>query len=109
MSTSATSSQPRWRRDGAELFYLTGVPNPTGSVMSVTVEATSAGLRFGIPQRLFDSYAIQAAHTAGTFSYAVAPDGKRFLVARQIAAANSNPAESPLTVVLNWTSMLPSR
>jgi hypothetical protein len=77
-------------------------------MMSVNVETTRAGLRFGIPERLFDSYAIPVVeHVPQTFSYSVTADGKRFLVARQLAAANANPAETPLTVVLNWTAMLP--
>ena len=76
-------------------------------MMSVDVETTSRGLQFGIPAKLFDSYAISilAPHPAG-FSYSVSSDGKRFLVARQLAAANVNPAETPLTVVLNWQAAL---
>jgi hypothetical protein len=67
-------------------------------------------LRFGIPERLFDSYAVPIlAPHASAFSYAVTSDGKRFLVARQLAAANANPAETSLTVVLNWPAMLGPR
>jgi eukaryotic-like serine/threonine-protein kinase len=106
-------TQPRWRRDGKELFYLTVLltnVSGTAGMMSVDVEAAGAGLRFGIPERLFDSYALGfgEAHPPA-FSYSVTSDGKRFLVARQLAAENSNPEETPLTVVLNWTSLLARR
>jgi hypothetical protein len=103
-------TQPRWRRDGKELFYLTALDTNvsnggTAGMMSVSVAAAGTGLRFGIPEKLFDSYAlgIGVAHPPA-FSYAVTSDGKRFLVARQLAAENSN--TTPLTVDLNWTSLL---
>jgi hypothetical protein len=67
-------------------------------------------LRFGIPKKLFDAYGvgIVAPHPPA-FNYSVSSDGKRFLIARQLAAANANPAEMPLTVVLNWASALRPR
>jgi eukaryotic-like serine/threonine-protein kinase len=111
-------NQPRWRGDGKELFYLTGVTasvsnGGTAGMRSVRVEAAGAGLRFGIPERLFDSYALWiggiGANHPPAFSYSVTSDGKRFLVARQFAAENSDPAEMPLTVVLNWTALLRPR
>jgi Tol biopolymer transport system component len=40
---------PRWKPDGAELFYLTD----DGAVMAVSVTPTRDGARFGPPTRLF--------------------------------------------------------
>ncbi len=102
--------QPRWRRDGRELFYLHA---PQGSasqqaMMSVTLEPAGAGLKFGVPAALFDAYAASSLHGGlpMVFQYAVSSDGNRFLVARQLGAENAAPGETPLTVVLNWTSLL---
>lgn len=111
--STAGGVQPRWRHDGRELFYLAAVPGISGggitTMMSVKVDAAGAGLKFGIPEALFNSYAAPAGHAAPIFQYSVSSDGNRFLVARQLAAANSNPAETPLTIVLNWTSMFDPR
>jgi hypothetical protein len=77
--------------------------------MAISVEATPAGLRLGTPTMLFDSYASLAQHQGSTFNYAVTSDGQRFLVARQRVLSKFNPAATPLTVVLNWTSALAAR
>ena len=106
------ATQPRWRGDGKELFYVQGATYGSGVIprfMSVNVEAMGNSLRFGIPEALFDSYAALGDHLAPAYSYAVSADGKRFLVARQLAAEGSNPGEGPLTVVLNWTAAVKLR
>jgi serine/threonine protein kinase/Tol biopolymer transport system component len=107
--STAGGTQPRWRGDGQELFYVVLPPSGAGTLMSVKVEATTAALRFGIPERLFDSHAIAPEHAPPAFGYSVTADGKRFLVARPLVAVNANPAETPLTVVLNWPSALRPR
>lgn len=113
--STAGGTQPRWRRDGKELFYLAQTPgfssgDSTG-MMSVNVEAAGAGLQFGIPEALFDSYAATVGPQTHTpvFQYSVSADGKRFLVAHRLTVGNANPAEVPLTVILNWTSALSAR
>jgi serine/threonine protein kinase/Tol biopolymer transport system component len=87
--------QPRWRRDGKELFFLAG----DGSMMSV--EISGAGeVRTEPPKRLFhanlrveDSKAL----------YDVTSDGQRFLIiAGGVAFGNSD-----IEMVLNWPSLLP--
>ena len=75
-------------------------------MVSVDVERTSEGLRFGTPVTLFESYPVLLTSHPPAFSYSVTPDGQRFLMARQLAAATANPAETPLTVVLNWEAAL---
>jgi Tol biopolymer transport system component len=104
--------QPRWRGDGKELFYMAPagqVGIGIGRVMAVSVQRTATALRLGDPTALFDSYVSVAEHQGASFNYAVTADGQRFLVARQRVLTNSNPAATPLTVVLNWTSALPQR
>jgi len=52
------SEEPRWRADGKELFFKTSLPG-TGraSLWSVSVISDGAGLRLGVPQKLFDTRA----------------------------------------------------
>jgi len=42
-------SQPRWRRDGKELFYLA----PDGSIMGVPISMTASGLQAQAPAALW--------------------------------------------------------
>jgi Tol biopolymer transport system component len=84
---------PFWRRDGKELFFL--APN---AVMAVDVEL-GARFRVGVPNQLFQFPAFGA---IGAYLRAsVARDGKRILL-----ATTGTEEESPLTVLLNWTSAL---
>ncbi|HKH70702.1 MAG TPA: protein kinase, partial [Vicinamibacterales bacterium] len=87
-------TQPRWRPDGRELFYLA----PDGKMMSVSIRGNDT-LETDAPRPMFntplDSRALRQ-------TYAVAPDGQRFLL--QMPSASSS---STLTVVLNWPGLLP--
>jgi Tol biopolymer transport system component len=97
--SSGGGTQPRWRRDGKELFYIA----PDGKLMAVDVK-TAPRFEAGIPHALFDSR-IWIPTSAIAFRYDVTPDGQRFLVntARQGEAAA---APDAITVVLNWTAGL---
>jgi hypothetical protein len=96
--SSNGGAMPRWRADGAELFYLaadqylTAVPSSTGETPS-----------FGTPARLFRMpVLVQGSESTGLpMSYDVTPDGQRVLV----YASPENP-EPPMTVVANWPSAL---
>jgi Tol biopolymer transport system component len=83
-------TQPLWRGDGRELFFLT----PDGTMMAASINATH-GFEAGIAQPLFAS---GVASTVNRRQYAVTRDGKRFLVI--VAQQRSSP--TPLTVVVNW-------
>jgi len=87
-------TQPRWRPDGRELFYLA----PDGKMMSASIRGNDT-LETDAPRLLFntplDPHALRQ-------SYAVSPDGQRFLL--QVPSASSS---STLTVVLNWPGLLP--
>jgi Tol biopolymer transport system component len=86
--------QPRWRRDGKELYYLA----PDGKLMAVDI---GAGLKLdcGPPRELFDS---GLRMNPLLDQYAVTPDGQRFLVLKPQDAA-----DTPLSVVLNWDADIP--
>jgi Tol biopolymer transport system component len=89
-------SQPRWRRDGSELFYI----RADGTLMVVPI-LRSAGqdLEVGPATPLFRT------HLANISSpkpqYAVSQDGQRFLMAVEADATSA-----PITVVQNWTASL---
>src|SRR5262249_15622289 len=90
--STAGGTQPRWRRDGKELFYA-GRDN---RLMAVTIEATANDLKIGEPQPLFEARPVGARSF-----YDVSPDG-RFLV--NVVRADS--ASPSITLVQNWTAAL---
>lgn len=91
--STAGGRAPRWRGDGAELYFQSGQ-----SVMAVTVTPESsepAGVRIGLPKKLFD-----LPLNAG--AWLPAKDGQRFLVNLQSADA----VVAPTTVLINWASLV---
>jgi len=89
--SSVGGSEPVWRRDGQELFYMA----PDGSIMSVEIKA-GAGFQAGVPRPLFQ--ARPPDQGAGVQRFDVTADGRRFLVLTYAEEA----AASPITVVTNW-------
>jgi Tol biopolymer transport system component len=85
-------TQPRWRRDGAELFYV--LDNTV--MMSVLITAEQS-LGFGQPRKLFESEDLNFRGVSWA-QYDVSADGQRFLT--------STPAEEEETgriyIVENW-------
>ncbi|HKV80224.1 MAG TPA: hypothetical protein VJP02_18895 [Candidatus Sulfotelmatobacter sp.] len=91
-------SQPRWRRDGKELFYS----SPDGKLMAVDVTEGPI-FKVGTPRTLFQVPVSQIGHNEGglqVLGWDVAPDGKRFLIDTATTSSES------VTVVLNWTAEL---
>jgi Tol biopolymer transport system component len=88
-------TNPRWRNDGKELFYLSPLqPN----VMAVNVDEKADEISLGSPRTLF-----HLANTVpGTQSLGVRPDGQRFL----ILTTNQPSGPVPLTLVTNWNADL---
>ena len=84
--------QPRWRRDGRELFYA----EPRGKLMAVALRYGKT-LEADAPVPLFDARLSSLTPTAST-RYDVALDGKHFYVSRFPEAQST----SPLRVILNW-------
>jgi len=87
-------NQPRWRRDGRELFYVSADQR----LMAVPVRI---GFSFeaGAPQAL--SEITVASSLGGSFLYNPAANGRRFLVSER--AAGEKPR---ISVVLNWQAGL---
>ena len=92
MVSSGGGVQPRWRRDGKELFYI----SPDWKMMAVDV-STSPTFHAGTPHPLFDTEMVDTGIRTGPMSWDIAPDGNRFL----IITANALDTSS-LNVVLNW-------
>jgi eukaryotic-like serine/threonine-protein kinase len=86
--SSAGGGQPRWRRDGKELFYI----STDNKLMAVEVKISNT-FEAGPPQPLFE----MPLNSNLRWNYQSAADGQRFLV-----LSNSRSASPPLTVVLNW-------
>ena len=89
----AGGRQPRWRRDGKELYYVA----PDGSVMAVPV-TLGEKIEAGVPAALFRVETDVA-------NYDVSPDGSRFLVSTRLERF----PESPLRVIVNWDALLPGK
>ena len=91
--------EPRWRRDGKELFYLT----PDGRLMAADVRigaGVGAGFEVSSPSELFVTHPRQPLSAMDFFSYDVTADGQKFLVNERVDSSNS----APLSVILNWSS-----
>ena len=85
--------QPEWGRDGKELYYEA----PSGGVMEAKITERGRAVEIGIPYQLIK---VSAASLGGT-GFAVAPDGKRFLMVETELSASQ-----PLTLMTNWTAGL---
>jgi dipeptidyl aminopeptidase/acylaminoacyl peptidase len=85
--SSGGGSDPRWSRDGRELFFRRGseihAATPALGRGQNAEAATSTLFKTELPPRSFDA----------------SPDGKRFLLSLPVAAASP-----PATIVLNWAS-----
>jgi len=87
--------QPRWRRDGKELFYV----SLDGKLMATDVSIGPA-FKPGVTKPLFAAPIQNSDDTIDSFRWDVTTRGDRFLI--DTAATTSE----PVTVVLNWTSAL---
>ena len=84
--------QPRWRRDGRELFNI----SPDSKMMAVEV-STQAAFQSGTPQPLFQTDIVDTGIRTGPISWDLAPNGSRFLI------ISDPPGDvSSLTAALNW-------
>jgi eukaryotic-like serine/threonine-protein kinase len=88
-------TEPRWRGDGKEMFYI----GTTGVMMAVPVSVEST-FSSGTPAPLFQVFGRAPISSTDLFTYDVTRDGKRFLVNRYIRPEHIR----PLTIILNATS-----
>ena len=98
--TANGGTEPKWRRDGRELFYL----DLDGNLMAVPMQGVSK-LHMGQPVLLFKTPI--AGQRNLTFSkYGVTADGQRFLLIVPFTPLGPGSNPSPVTIVLNWTAAL---
>ncbi|HSS43833.1 MAG TPA: hypothetical protein VLO07_00715, partial [Thermoanaerobaculia bacterium] len=90
VSTSG-GRRPRWRRDGRELFYVSGDNDMIAAPIRLASEA-----QVGAPQRLF------RIDPAGWRDYDVTGNGERFLVIVNVPVQDAE----AIAVTLNWPSLL---
>ncbi len=95
---TGTTQQPRWSRDGSELFYVTGAGGML-TMMAATMRtpASPGSSPVLTPRPLFEVRVNSFDPRSGTFFYSVSNDGERFLI-NQIEAAT----EPVINVVVNW-------
>ena len=86
-------TQPRYRRDGKEIFYLA----PDNKLMAAAVNGQGSAFEVGAVRPLFDTRP-----SGPGFVYDVAPDGQRFLV----NTLTEEVASAPITLVVNWPALL---
>jgi Tol biopolymer transport system component len=88
-------TEPHWREDGRELFYLT----PDGQIASVEIAASGTEWRTGKVERLFR---VAVPDSGRSSDYHVRADGKLFVV-NTILGYRPVP---PVQVVVSWTSLI---
>ncbi len=92
--STAGGDYPRWRRDGAELFFLSA----DYKLMAAAVNGRGSDFQVGAVKPLFQTRPVVGLR----YPYGVSPDGQRFL----INTLPERSASAPLTTVLNWTAAL---
>src|SRR5262249_3969280 len=88
-------SEPMWRADGRELFYV-------AANQTLTSVPISAGYELRNPEKLLDAVIDTSLGNFSSTHYTPTPDGQRFLA--NVSATNTNPP----TIVLNWTAGIKS-
>ena len=85
----AGGTEPRWRGDGRELFFLA----PDGTMMAAGID-TAKDFQATVPQPLFRT---GITSTRDNHPYVVSKDGARFLI-----PVIERATPTPITVTLNW-------
>jgi eukaryotic-like serine/threonine-protein kinase len=93
--SSAGGSQPRWRRDGRELFFL----SPDIKMMSADLTLTAGDFHVGSVRQLF---AVSPLGGVPGYLYDVTADGQKFIIAQDFEHTTT----VPLTIVANWPAGL---
>ena len=86
-------SEPQWRRDGNELFYINA-----GRLMAVDIRTTGERFANGVPHSLFEV----KEWPTGRNSYAVSVDGQKFLM----SVAPAEKSATGFVFVTNWLDAL---
>ena len=81
-------TQPSWRRDGKEIYYI----GPDDKLMAAQIKVTDSSLEIGTVSSLFVTHAFRA----GGWSYDAA-DGRRFIINRY-----GDEPGAAMNLVVNW-------
>jgi eukaryotic-like serine/threonine-protein kinase len=81
-------TEPRWRHDGKELFYVSAK-----GVLTAVPVSTENGFSTGVAEPLFSLRARMALSSTDVFSYDVTRDGQKFIVNRYISPDRVSPLE----------------
>ena len=93
---------PLWDPGGRELVYRNG-----RAVIGVPVGGNGNTFTYGNPRTLFEgAYANDVFDPGGGPTYALSPDGLRFVMLKEQAASNESAAPTEIVVILNWTDEL---
>ena len=90
--------EPRWSRDGRELFYFTQADHQRAAALWVVPISPGPTFAAGRPVKLFEGN--YGAFNQGRQTYDVSPDGKRFVMIQPVETP------TPIIVVQNWTDEL---
>ncbi len=90
--------QPTWSPDGKELFYRRWYDD---AMMVVPIDTVST-LTVGDPAILFEGSYCRFGGFPFVRDYDIAPDGKRFLMIKDVRPPEEIPPPEQITVVLNW-------
>jgi serine/threonine protein kinase len=91
--STAGGHQPRWNPRGGELHFLSF----DRRLMSVRVLDGSSVFQWDAPRPLFQTDVVHLGPRRGAWTYAVAPDGDRFLI-----LTRQPQGTSPAVAILNW-------
>ena len=101
--STVRGSDPRWRADGRELFYVESVTG-TRRFKMMSVPIGAAPNPAGPPMPLFEFQSLNTVPQINVFLYSPAADGQRFLI--NVYATEAQPS---LEVILNWGRTPPPR
>jgi serine/threonine-protein kinase len=101
VSTQGGTS-PMWDPGGRELYYRNA-----RAVISVPVAAKEDTFTYGNPRTLFEGpYVNEVFDPDGGPTYALSPDGRRFLMMKEQDPAEGKSGQSQIVVVLQWIDEL---
>jgi eukaryotic-like serine/threonine-protein kinase len=104
VSTQGGTS-PIWDPRGRELFY-----RRARTVISVPVAGHGDTFTYGNPRVLFEGpYVNDVFDPGGGPTYALAPDGRRFLMMKEQEAPEGSSGQTQIVVILNWAEELKGR
>ena len=99
--SSDGGSQPRFRRDGRELFYL----SRRGELMATQVRATATTFTYGTPIPLFKPKTLPLG-AEPTYEYDVTKDGQRFVIGTILEGPHATPPKP--VILIGWEQAMSS-